>query len=191
MSQKMGPSDKPLFIMGSALAALMLIVGFKTFMGIKDSHHKGQPVAGFTAKPEKEEAAAPAANADGAAPTAAGPAVATADIAALVAAGDMAGGKKDFRRKCASCHSYKKGEPSRLGPNLYGVVDRARAAQPDYVEKYSDAMKAKGGNWTIEALNAFIKKPKTAVPGTGMSFVGMKKDKDRADLLAYIKTLSD
>ncbi len=196
----MGSSDKPVIIVGSALVALLLIVGFKTFIGIKDKHHQGQPEAGYTAKPEKEkaapvkaDAAAPAAAApaaaatvDGAAPTAGAP----VDNATLVTAGDVAKGKKRFRR-CAGCHSYKSGEPSKIGPNLYGLVGRDVASQLDYAEKYSAAMKAKGGKWTLEELSAFITNPKKALPGTGMIFAGLKKDQQRANLLAYIKTLSD
>jgi len=190
----MGHSDKPLFVVGSALVALLLIVGFNTFMDIKDKHHEGQPEAGYTlqaeeAAPAKTAAATETTTATANAAPKAG-AGATADLATLVAAGDVAKGKKRFAR-CSSCHSVKKGAPSKTGPNLYGLVDRDVASVSDYADKYSDAMKAKGGKWTLEELSAFITKPKQALPGTKMIFPGLKKETQRVNLLAYIKTLSD
>ncbi|MGO3931127.1 cytochrome c family protein [Rhodopseudomonas pseudopalustris] len=92
-------------------------------------------------------------------------------------------------KKCATCHAFEKGGPNRTGPNLFGVVDRARAAVPGF--NYSAAMKAAGGSWGIEELNAFIASPKGTVPGTAMSFAGIPKDGERADLIAYLRSLSD
>jgi cytochrome c len=92
-------------------------------------------------------------------------------------------------KKCASCHTFEKGGPNRVGPNLFGVVDRGRAAEPGF--NYSAAMKAKGGKWTFEDLNAFIANPKGAVPGTAMSFAGIQKDGERADLISYLRTMAD
>ena len=185
----MGHSDKPLFVIGSALVALLLIVGFNTFMDIKDSHHRDQPEDGFTLATKE---AAPAADADAKADSAAPKADAGAqvDVVALVASGDVAKGKKRFGR-CKACHSTKKGAPPKIGPNLFGVVGRDVASQPEYAGKYSAAMKAKGGKWSLEELSAFIANPKKALPGTAMIFPGLKKDTQRANLLAYIKTLSD
>ena len=215
----MGPSDKSLYIVGSALAALLLIVGFKSFLEIKGGHHDGQPEAGYSlpmpdaeekaaapapatseatapadaSKPAPADAAAAAAPATPAvaapAPAAAPAAADTGDIAALIAAADVNKGKKLFRR-CGSCHSSKKGEPPALGPNLYGVVGRDIGSEAAFTG-YSTALKEKPGNWTLESLSAFIASPKKAVPGTRMIFSGIKNDKKRANLLAYIKTLSD
>ena len=92
-------------------------------------------------------------------------------------------------KKCVTCHTFEKGGPNRTGPNLFGVVDRARAALPGF--NYSAAMKAAGGSWDIEHLNAFIANPKGTVPGTAMSFAGIAKDSERADLIAYLLTLSE
>ena len=92
-------------------------------------------------------------------------------------------------KKCAACHTFAKGEPNRIGPNLYGVVGRPRASAPGF--NYSAAMKAKGGEWTIEELNTFIANPKGFVPGTAMGFAGIPKDSERADVIAYLHTISD
>jgi cytochrome c len=92
-------------------------------------------------------------------------------------------------KKCAACHTFGKGEPNRVGPNLYGVVGRARASVPGF--NYSPAMKAKGGNWTIEDLNAFLANPKGFVPGTSMGFAGLPRGSERADVIAYLNAKSD
>ena len=92
-------------------------------------------------------------------------------------------------KKCAACHTFAKGEPNRVGPNLWGVVGRAKAAVPGF--NYSAAMKAKGGNWTIEELNAYLINPKAMVPGTTMSFAGVPRGSERADLIAFLNARSD
>ena len=92
-------------------------------------------------------------------------------------------------KKCAACHSLEKGGPNRVGPNLWGVVGRDRASQPGF--NYSAAMKAKGGKWDDEELNKFITNPKGYISGTAMGFAGIPKDPERADVIAYLHTLSD
>jgi cytochrome c len=92
-------------------------------------------------------------------------------------------------KKCAACHTFEKGGPNRVGPNLFGVVERARATEAGF--NYSAAMKAKGGNWTFQELNAFIANPKAAVPGTAMGFAGIPKDSERADVIGYLRSLAD
>jgi len=90
---------------------------------------------------------------------------------------------------CQACHTFEKGGPNRVGPNLYNVVNRDRATEPGF--NYSAAMKAKGGKWTDDDLNKFITSPKAFVPGTAMGFAGIPKDSERADVIAYLHTLAD
>jgi cytochrome c len=92
-------------------------------------------------------------------------------------------------KKCQACHTFNKGEPNRVGPNLYGVVGRDRAAVPGF--NYSAAMKGKGGKWTVEELNAFLTNPRGYVPGTSMSFAGLPRGSERADIITYLNTKSD
>ncbi|WP_425406759.1 c-type cytochrome [Hwanghaeella sp.] len=110
-------------------------------------------------------------------------------IEALLASADLGKGEK-LLKKCTACHKFEQGGANGVGPALYGVVGRPKAGA-DGFSKYSDAMKAAGGEWTFEDLNHFLYKPKDFIAGTGMAFRGLSKTEDRANLIAYLRTLSD
>lgn len=145
-------------------------------------------------EPAHAEEAAPAEATDHAAPTEhaaeateAGEAAETATEAAEVVAlvGDIAAGKKTSK-KCASCHSFDDGGPNKVGPNLFGLAARGRAAAEGY--KYSPALKSMGGSWTDADLDAFLADPKAFAPGTKMS-LKLRKEQDRANVIAFLNSL--
>ncbi len=92
-------------------------------------------------------------------------------------------------KQCQACHTFEKGGPNRVGPNLWGIVDRPRASEAGF--NYSAAMKAKGGNWTFDELNKFLANPRGFIPGTTMTFAGLARDQQRADVIDYLHTLAD
>ena len=92
-------------------------------------------------------------------------------------------------RACASCHSFEKGGAAKVGPNLWGVIGGPHGHQEGFA--YSDAMKNTPGNWDFEGLNHFLLNPKSYISGTKMNFAGIKKDEDRANLIAWLNTQSD
>jgi cytochrome c len=93
-------------------------------------------------------------------------------------------------KKCAACHTFAKGGPNRVGPNLYGILNEQKASSARNFN-FSAALKAKGGTWTYDDLSKFISSPKGFVPGTAMGFAGIQKDSERADVIAYLRSLSE
>lgn len=124
--------------------------------------------------------------------------IGTAAILAILAStaqanevtGDATSGEKVFR-KCKACHAVGEGAKSRVGPALNGVVGRAAGSDGDFA--YSDALTAAGADglvWTEETLGAFLEKPKSYLKGTKMTFAGLRKEQDRADVIAYLATFN-
>ncbi len=111
------------------------------------------------------------------------------DIVAMMASADEAAGEA-VGKKCATCHTFDQGGADKIGPNLWNVLNRPIASHGDF--GYSDALAGKSGDtWTYENLNHFLASPKDFAPGTKMSFAGLKKPEDRANLIGYLRSLSD
>lgn len=92
-------------------------------------------------------------------------------------------------KQCAVCHNFKEGQGAKVGPDLYGVVGRKIASQPGF--NYTAALKGVSGNWTFDELNKWLTDPRAMVPGTAMTFAGLSSEKQRADVIAYLDTLSE
>jgi cytochrome c len=92
-------------------------------------------------------------------------------------------------KQCEVCHNLQKGQGPKIGPDLWGVVGRKVASMPGF--DYSSALKGKGGTWTFDNLNQWLTKPSAYAPGTKMTFAGLSRENQRADLIAYLATLSD
>lgn len=121
------------------------------------------------------------------------PAVATAaapkevaDLGTLLASADATAGEGKAR-VCSTCHSFEQGGPNRIGPNLWGVVGRKIATHGGFA--YSPAMKSHEGTWTYERLDSFLASPGKDVPGTKMSFAGLRRPADRAAVIKYLASL--
>ncbi len=108
-------------------------------------------------------------------------------ILAMLASADIAAGQK-IGKKCTACHSFDEGGPAKVGPNLYNIVNAAAARDGGF--SYSSAMAGMGGEWTYTNLNGFLHKPKQWLSGTKMNFAGLKKAEDRANIIAWLRSLS-
>jgi cytochrome c len=120
---------------------------------------------------------------EAAAPKAQDPPVETLLASASIEKGQQIG------KQCQACHTFEKGGPNRVGPNLWGVVGRPRASEAGF--NYSAAMKAKGGAWTFDELYKFLANPRGYIPGTNMTFAGLSRPEQRADVIDFLHTLSD
>jgi cytochrome c len=110
------------------------------------------------------------------------------DFGTVLAAASVSQGQQ-ISQRCEQCHDLSKGGPNKIGPNLWGVVGRARASHPGF--DYSSAMASSHEPWSFDSLYRYLKSPQAIVPGTKMSFAGLRSSQDRIDLIAYLRTLSD
>lgn len=168
-------------IAGAVLATALAIVGLEELSAIV---YQTQPAKkpGYAVDVSAEEAAAGGGPAAPELPPDWGAVLPTADIAA----------GKTATATCQTCHNFDKGGPNMTGPNLYGVVGRKPGTHPGF--SYSPGMVAEGdklGAWTFDELNTFISGPQAYVSGTKMTFVGLKKQDSRINVIAYLRTLSD
>jgi len=116
-----------------------------------------------------------------------GEGVAGAQFDSLLASASAERGAQ-IAKPCLICHNVEEGQGPKVGPDLYGVVDRAVASVAGF--NYSAALKTKGGKWTFAALNKWLADPRADVPSTTMTFAGLSSEKQRADVIAYLDTLS-
>jgi cytochrome c len=167
-------------IAGWVLAAFLVIMGITTATGSLFRPHKPE-------KPGYDVCANNSCEAEaGGSEAAAAPAY---DLGTILAAADPVKGAAVFK-KCATCHSIEKGGANKTGPNLWNILNSKHAHAPGFA--YSDGVKAKAAEpYNYDVLNHWIENPKTAVPGNKMSFAGIKKPEERADLLAYLNTMGD
>jgi cytochrome c len=110
------------------------------------------------------------------------------DIPALMAKANAELGK-EVAKKCVACHNFNDGEPNKIGPILWNVVNRAKASIANY--NYSKPLQNKGGVWDYDSLFAFLHKPTEYIPGTKMAFVGLSKPEDIANVIAFLREKSN
>ncbi len=140
------------------------------------------------------KSASPPPAADQSASTAAPTAMSDADKAKALAAlpapyntADLSNGESKFAL-CSTCHSLPAGAPNMTGPNLHGIFGRKAATAPNFA--YSDVLKASGWTWDAARIDTWITDPKVALPGTKMTFAGLKDPKDRTDVIAYLMVMT-
>lgn len=165
-------------IAGAVLFCLLIIMGVNQF-GNMLIHPKtlAEPAFRIEVAEEAPKGGAPAAAEEQDPP-----------VAGLLAAASADAGKKAFG-KCAACHSVDKGGAAKVGPNLFDIVQSPKGHMAGFA--YSDAIKKTEGAWTYDNLYTFLKNPKAYAPGTKMAYAGSKSAKERADLIAYLRSLSD
>ena len=175
-------------IAGAVLSALLLIFATKTAIEMNVGQTPEKPGFQLPTAPAEGAKTAAAGNAEAAAPSAETPEEAGKKVMALLPKANAENGKAIFK-KCQACHVAEKDKKPTVGPNLWDVVNRPRASYPGFA--YSEAMKAKGGEWSFEELARFIHSPKSYIPGTKMVFAGLPTPSDEADVIAYLATLAD
>jgi cytochrome c len=162
-------------ILGTLIFVLVVSFATEAIFEVPKPAKPGYIVEGVQEEASASSAAAPAEEA-------------LPDFGTVLPAADAAAGQK-ISQRCEQCHDLSKGGPNKIGPNLWGVVGRPRATHEGF--SYSGAMSADHGPWTFDKLFKFLKSPATMVPGTKMSFAGLRSAQDRINLLAWLRTQSD
>ncbi|MCJ2049884.1 c-type cytochrome [Methylobacterium sp. J-070] len=163
-------------VLGAVLGALLFAAG-SGFVAELIYHPRPAGKAGYDLpEPEPESAAAAA------------PEAKVEPIAVRLASANAEKGEAGTKA-CHACHAFEKGGPNKVGPDLYGVVERPKGAHPGF--EYSAAMKEKGGAWTYDDLDAFLTNPKGYVKGTKMAFAGIASPQERANVIAYLRSNAD
>src|SRR5215475_5989774 len=161
-------------VLASALFAM--VVG-KVSSAVVHPHKLEKPALAVTDEASTETAAAPAATEE------------LPPIGPKLASANVEAGKALFQKDCATCHTIDKGGANKVGPNQWDIVGRKKASHEGF--SYSSALQAKGGDWTYEDIDHMIFKPQAFVRGTKMAFAGLPKEQDRADVIAYLRTMND
>ncbi|MBN9543031.1 MAG: cytochrome c family protein [Alphaproteobacteria bacterium] len=159
---------------------IAMLSGYGAKMFFYEGHHK-EVKRGYQVEVTEDSGAADSGTK--------GPKIPAFEIGKLMAAANAENGKNIFK-KCATCHDPNKGGPNKVGPGIWNVINHPKAAHDGY--SYSEALKAMSDQkWGYEELFKFIYSPKDYAKGTKMGFAGLKKPEEIADLVSYLRTLSD
>ncbi len=162
-------------IAGAVLFTLLVYLGVQNLGGVMFATEPADPTAYVVEGVEEEGAVAAVAAV-----------VEEVSITELLQTASVEKGAK-VAKKCVSCHSFDAGGANKIGPALYGVVDRGIGQHGGF--NYSGALAGKDGAWDYDALNGFLENPKKWAAGTNMAFAGLRKAKDRANIIAYLDSL--